>query len=124
MAEKRKKMTQQEIAQRRKTKKWLQEKGAMPPDKKKLNRRRFCAEAKAVLALHSNFSFLPYLLWALREMLNKQEPFPSKSLSPEAVGAAKVIHLAARRQAFEKELDGKPYKLGELFDAVEDIYEA
>ena len=118
------KKTQQEIKQRRATKKWLQEKGAIPPDKPRLNRKKFCADARAVLELNADKVFYRYLLWALNEMLNKHESYPSKSLSPEAVGAAKVIQLAARRQAFERRRNNEPYKLGELMDEIEDIYMA
>lgn len=123
-SKKHKTLTRKEVTERRCIKKELQKSGLIPPDKKRLNRKKFCAEAEKILEDRLEYGFYPYLYWALGEMLNKRDFSAGGGLSQEAVGAAKVIHLAVRRRTFEAERDGKPYKIGELFDAVKDIYEA
>ena len=103
--------------------------GILPPDKKPLNRKRFCKEAEAILREQSSMVFDTYLRWGLLEMLDSGScATKDRGRSPEAVGAAKAIKLAARRMAFEQDRAerGEPsaYKVGELYEAVKDILEA
>lgn len=125
MAE-RKRMTQKEKTQKERIKKELQAEGILPPDKPRLNRKKFIEEAKAEWSEKGDYlNDIPYLMWAVSEMLEKRDK--NLNLSLEAVGVAKVLKLAIRRREFmeEKLSEGETiYRSGELIDAVMDIYEA
>ena len=98
----------------------------MPPKKKPLNRKAFCNRARSELEKHDGYDFILYLYWALSEMLEKQDVSRPGAIcySLEAVGAAKVVLLAAKRMEFEKEKAGQKFTIGELIEVVEDIYNA
>ena len=98
----------------------------MPPKKKPLNRKAFCNQARSELEKHDGYDFILYLYWALSEMLEKQDVSRPGAIcySLEAVGAAKVVLLAAKRMEFEKEKAGQKFTIGELIEVVEDIYNA
>lgn len=124
--EKRKKMTEREKKERAKIRRELQEKGVLSAPKKPLNRKKFIEEAKALLHAENNGrDFDRYLIWALVEMLGHRD----RDFHPdgEAVGAAKIVHLAKARQRFEQEQQAQgrtEWTVGEMLDAVIDIYEA
>lgn len=126
-ATKSKRLTQQQKQIRAEARAELRKRGVLPPIKPKMNRKKFCAEAKAELESenHMMYEFDIYLIWALTEMLcHKGSDF---KLDAEAVGVARAIKLAARRMHWEQQqrIEGKTtYKLGDLYDAVKDIYEA
>ena len=104
----------------------LRAKGLMPPAKKPLNRKKFVDEAKKIYEEESKeYDFSLYLFWALGEMMGHRDA--ECRIDLEAVGAAKIIHLAKRRRDFEKEqkAQGKEkWSIGELCDAMMDIYGA
>ncbi len=123
---KHKRMTAEQKRIRAEVKKDLQQKGLLPPAKKPLNRKRFVAEARDILRAETDWYQLNYYLhWALIEMMGHMGS--NYTLDLEAVGAAKVIHLAKRRMDFEAEqkAQGKDeWTVGEMCDAVMDIYNA
>lgn len=102
----------------------MRDKGLLPEKKKPLNRKKFVDQARAVLGESIGYDTIPYLLWALSEMLShRANPYASPDL--EAVGAAKVILLAKRRMDFEKEQNAagrEKWTVGELCEAVQDVY--
>lgn len=118
-----KRMTQKEIRQRAAVKKQLQQEGILPPDKPRLNRKRFIEDTMNQFLDWECPAPLPYLGWALREMMNHRDS--SGRYSEEAVGAAKVVRLAMERARFEqekREAGEQTFKVGELMDRVVDIY--
>lgn len=125
-AKKGKKMTAREKKLAAEARAELREKGLIPAKKKPLNRKKFVSEAKEILLEEiEEYGFDLYLYWALQEMMGHTNA--DFTLDLEAVGAAKVIHLAKRRQEFEKaqRAQGKEkWFVGELCDAVRDIYKA
>ena len=124
--QKAKPMTAREKKDRARIRKELREEGIMPPKKKPLNRKAFCNQARSELEKHDGYDFILYLYWALSEMLEKQDVSRPGAIcySLEAVGAAKVVLLAAKRMEFEKEKAGQKFTIGELIEVVEDIYNA
>lgn len=124
-AKKKKRMTAKEIREKAETKRRLQEEGILPPDKPRLDRKRFVKEARELFLEWESYEMLPYLSWGIREMLEKRDSSGRYSL--EAVGAAKAIRLAAERAAFEKEKQEageSGYTVAELYGRVKDIYNA
>lgn len=122
-----KRMTQKQKTERARIRKELQEQGILPPDKPRLNRKKFIEEAKEEWNARDSscLTWDLYLYWAIAEMLSKRD----KNLHPslEAVGVAKVLKLALRKREFMEKLrsEGKDkYKTGDLIDYVMDIYEA
>lgn len=92
--------------------------------KKPLNRAKFIARAKDGLADCGTLEATPYLIWALSEMLERRDYCtPTWAHSLEAVGAAKVILLALGRMKFDQE-HPEGATVGEMFNAVKDIFEA
>ena len=120
MAEKRKRLTQREKAGRAAAKKRLQAEGVLPPDKPRLNRKKFAQEA-----------------WAEYEALYQAEPIRAEIalikaicfmvgpemtvVSSEEVGILKVLKMAVEYDAFLKRLEqegrGK-YSMKELVEEV------
>ena len=121
-----KSMTAREKKERAKIRKDLREQGILPSKKKPLNRKAFAEQAKEALKNQAGYTLNLYLLWALLEMLEKQDYSRPGAIvySQEAVGAAKVVLLAVRRMEFEKEKAGQSFTSGELYEAIKDIYEA
>lgn len=119
-------MTAREKKRRAELRKDLREKGVMPPKKKPLNRKAFSEQAKEAMKKRDLYDLHPYLVWALLEMLEKRDysRLEAISYSQEAVGAAKVVLMAVRRMEFEKEKAGESFTVGELYEAIKDIYEA
>lgn len=125
MAAKRRRMTQKEKQERAQAKKRLQEKGIIPPDKPRLNRKKFIEEAMSEWndRLRSIEGFMP-LTKAVGYVLCQTE---NGRISKEAVGAAKVLKIAVRLSEFQEKLEkeGKTkYKLLEEYDYIKDILDA
>lgn len=115
------KMTTREKQVKKAARDELRKAGLLPPTKKPLNRKKFVEEARNMLDQTRN----GYLLWALEEMTNHCGA--NYQFDLEAVGAAKVIHLAKRRMDFEQEQKAKgrtEWTIGELCDALMDVYKA
>lgn len=117
---KRKRLTQREKADRAAAKKRLQAQGLIPPDKPRLNRKKFAQET-----------------WAEFEAFYTSEPIRAEislikaigfmvgpdmwKVSPEEVGVFKLLKLAVEYNAFLKKLEKEgreKYTYGELIDEV------
>lgn len=118
------KLTAREKAERARIRRELREEGLLPPKKKPLNRKKFCEEAEADLRTLDlmDVGIMHCLYWGLLEMIHHG------GCDKEAVGAAKAVKLAMRRYDFERarRAEGGPgkYTVGELYEAVKDIYDA
>lgn len=120
MATKKKRLTQREKAERAAAKKRLQARGVLPPDKPRLNRKKFAQETwaewtallaenrlRAAMALCRAVSFTtaPELL----------------EVTPEQVGILKAMKIAVEYEKFLQKLeaeDRSDYSIGELADEV------
>lgn len=122
-----KKMTVREKKLRAQAKKRLQEEGILPPDKPRLNRKRYIEEARTEWADRNQNCFIwdLYLWKALMVMLNHTDR--NMRASPESVGAAKVLKLAVRMQKLDAKLEvegRREYRFREVHDNIKDILEA
>ena len=120
MPTKKKRLTQREKAERAAAKKRLQARGVLPPDKPRLNRKKFAQETwaewtallaedrlRAAMALCRAVSFTtaPELL----------------EVTPEQVGILKAIKIAVEYEKFLRKLEAEgrsDYTVGELADEV------
>lgn len=108
-------------------KKELQAKGVIPPDKPKLNRKKFIEEAKAEWNNQDKECFVwdVYMMQAMSYMLGHMEK--GMRLSREAVGAAKVLKIAMRLREFSEGLKAKgehEYKVVDQYNYIKDILDA
>lgn len=124
-AKKKKRMTAKEIREKAEIKRRLQEEGILPPDKPRLDRKRFIEDtAQQFLSLRS-WTMLPYLEWALQEVMEKRDSSGRYSL--EAVGAAKVIRLAiemANVEAERQRAGESSHMYEEHYERLKSIYDA
>lgn len=120
MATKKKRLTQRERAERAAAKKRLQARGVLPPDKPRLNRKKFAQEtwaewtallaenrlgAAMALCRAGSFTTAPELL----------------EVTPEQVGILKAMKIAVEYEKFLQKLeaeDRSDYSIGELADEV------
>ena len=127
MAVKKKRLTQRERNQNARIKKELQEKGMIPPDKPRLNRKKFVDEAMEEWNSRPQcYIWEFYLINAFGFIMAKKEG-RSFRVSQEAVGAAKVLKLAVRLYQFNmklKEEGREEYTLGEQLEYIRDILDA
>lgn len=120
VVQKKKRLTQREKSERAKAKKWAQENGFLPPDKPRLNRKKFARETWAEF-------------WALRRagpvhvdiLLTEAIGFMAgpdmKEVSSEQVGVLKLLKMVVEYDAFLKKLETEgreTYTYGELIDEV------
>lgn len=119
-----KRMTEREKRERAKIKKELIEKGIIPPDKKRLNRKKFIDETVAEFDEVSSHS----LVWDiyLKEVVAVMTTHTDKhyKVSEQAVGAAKVLKIAMRMKEFDDKLKSEgrlKYKVSEKYDYIKDI---
>lgn len=125
---KKKRLTNKEKKLNAEAKKRLQEQGILPPDKPKLNRKKFIEEARTEWNGRSNDCYIweHYLMEAISYILCQREGVSSRA-SLEAVGAAKVLKLAMRLREFSEELKAKgehEYKLADQYNYIKDILDA
>lgn len=125
---KNKRLTNKEKQARAELKKRMQDKGGLPPDKPKLNRKKFIDEAREEWNGRSSDCFIweYYLMDAISYMLCQREGMSSRA-SLEAVGAAKVLKLAIRLREFSEEVREKgkhEYKLVDQYNYIKDILDA
>ena len=123
-----KRLTSREKRSNARIKKELQAEGVLPPDKPKLNRKKFIEEAMNEWNSRDKDVFVweLYLAEAFSLMLGHVEK-RSLRTSLEAVGAAKVLKLALRLREFSKKLQGEgrdKYTAGEKYEVVKDISDA
>lgn len=120
-------MTNKEKKQRAKIRKELQEKGIIPPDKPRLNRKKFIEEAREEWNGRdkecSIWDF--YLVDAVSYVLEHAD----KSMRPslEAVGVAKALKIAVRLRKFSEDLKSKgehEYRIIDKYNYIKDILDA
>lgn len=126
--EKKKRLTNKEKKLNAKVKKRLQEQGVLPPDKPKLNRKKFIDEAREEWHGRSSDCFIweHYLMEAISYILCQREGTSSRA-SLEAVGAAKVLKIAIRLREFSEEVREKgehEYRLVDQYNYIKDILDA
>ena len=121
----RKRMTKKEIRERAEAKKWAQEAGLVPPDKPKLNRKKFIKEAfeewdERPLC----YTWDHYLTHAVAFMSTRMDRRGNPT--PEAVGAVKVLRcaVALQRLVEQKREAGEAVTYGMEFEALKSILEA
>lgn len=124
-----KRLTNKEKQIRAKTKKELQDKGLIPPDKPRLNRGKFIEETMAAWNARDKECLIwdMFLLEAFGCMLGHIQRGKGLGPSLEAVGAAKVLKIALRLREFREELkkQGKnQYSLGDQYNFIKDILDA
>lgn len=125
---KKKKLTNREKKDRAEFKKQMQEKGILPPDKPKLNRKKFIEEAREEWNGRDSECYIweGYLMVAMSYMLMQREGMSSRA-SLEAVGVAKVLKVAIRLREFSKMVREKgenEYKLTDQYNYIKDILDA
>lgn len=120
MAQKKKRLTQREKAERAAIKKKLQAEGLIPADKPRLNRKKFARETWAEYeALYTTSPIRAEL--ALIKAIGFMVGPDMKEVSPEEVGVLKLLKLAVEYNAFLKKLETEgreTYTYGELIDEV------
>lgn len=122
-----KRLTNKQKAANARVKKELQEKGILPPDKPRLNRKKYVEEARQEWNDRDSdyFAWEVYLYQAISIMLGAVDR--QLRVTPEAVGVAKCLKLAIRLKEFSDHLkaEGKTtYTLGEQLEYIKDILEA
>ncbi len=129
VAAKRKRMTNREKAENARIKKELQQRGIIPPDKPKLNRKKFIEEARQEWNDRDAgfYAWEAYLFEAVSIMLGHTERDAAARASLEAVGVAKCLKLAMRLRKFHqavKDRGDDRYKIKEQYDYIKDILDA
>lgn len=120
MAEKRKRLTQREKANRAAAKKRLQAEGLIPPDKSRLNRKKFAGETWAEFEAFYTTEPIRAELSLVKAIGFMVGP-DMRAVSPEEVGVFKLLKLAVEYNAFLKKLEAEgreKYSYGELIDEV------
>ena len=127
MASKKKPMTKAEKKFQSQIKKDMQERGILPPDKPKLNRKKYIEEARNEWNEKDNEChvwelYLHEAICLTLELTDRQN-----RASPEAVGVAKTLKLAIRLKEFHDKVkkEGRDtYKIGEYLEYIQDILDA
>lgn len=117
MAQKKKKLTQREKAFRAEAKKELQAKGVIPPDKPRLNRKKFAQETFAEFQEMEPFRAHHFLRQAIGCMVGPD----MREVTAEEVGVLKLLKLAVEMDKFSEVLKAEgrtEYTIGELADKV------
>lgn len=122
-----KRLTNKQKAVNARVKKELQEKGMLPPDKPRLNRKKYVEEARQEWNDRDSdyFAWEVYLYQAISIMLGAVDR--QLRVTPEAVGVAKCLKLAIRLKEFSDHLKAEEkttYTLGEQLEYIKDILEA
>ena len=115
MAQKKKRLTQREKAERAVIRNKLREDGLLPPIKPRLNRKKFARETWA--AFDAFYKAELSLLKAIGFMVGPE----MKEVSSEEVGVLKLLKLAVEYNAFLEKLETEgrtTYTYGELIDEV------
>lgn len=116
-ATKKKRLTQREKAENAAFKKRMQDKGLLPPDKPKLNRKKFAAEVLAEFDEIDVYDSILYLRKAVGCMVSSD----MQEVTSEQVGVLKLLKIAVETQKFEKALSAEgrtQYTIGEYLDKV------
>lgn len=117
MAAKKKRLTQREKAERARIKKKLQEDGVLPPDKPRLNRKKFAREVLAQFGAMDAYSADLYLRQAIGCMVSPD----MNRVTEEEVGVLKLLKIAVESERFAKALEAEgrsQYTMGEYAEKV------
>lgn len=117
MAAKKKRLTQREKAERARIKKKLQEDGVLPPDKPRLNRKKFAREVLAQFGAMDAYSADLYLRQAIGCMVSPD----MNRVTEEEVGVLKLLKIAVESERFAKALKAEgcsQYTIGEYIEKV------
>lgn len=117
MAGKKKPLTKREKALNARVKKELQEEGILPPDKPRLNRKKFAREVLAEWNEMGGIADMLYLLKAIGCMVGPD----MRNITSEQVGVLKLLKLAVETKKFSQHLGDegrREYTLGEYIDKV------
>ena len=117
MAAKKKRLTQREKAERARIKKKLQEDGVLPPDKPRLNRKKFAREVLAEFGAMDAYSADLYLRQAIGCMVSPD----MNRVTEEEVGLLKLLKIAVESERFSKALEAEgrsQYTIGEYAEKV------
>ena len=117
MAAKKKRLTQREQAERARIKKKLQEDGVLPPDKPRLNRKKFAREVLAEFGAMDAYSADLYLRQAIGCMVSPD----MNRVTEEEVGVLKLLKIAVESERFSKALEAEgrsQYTIGEYAEKV------
>lgn len=117
MAAKKKRLTQREKAERARIKKKLQEDGVLPPDKPRLNRKKFAREVLAEFGAMDAYSADLYLRRAIGCMVSPD----MNRVTEEEVGVLKLLKIAVESERFAKALEAEgrsQYTMGEYIEKV------
>lgn len=116
-ATKKKRLTQREKAENAAFKKRMQDKGLLPPDKPKLNRKKFAAEVLAEFDEVDVYDSILYLRKAIGCMVSPD----MREVTSEQVGVLKLLKIAVETRKFMKALSAEgrtQYTIGEYLDKV------
>jgi len=114
---KQKRMTQRQKDERAQVKKELQSKGILPPDKPRLNRKKFAKEVWAEYEAMEPIRREVFLLKAIGCMVGPD----MREVTPEEVGVLKLLKLAVEMDKFSQRLKAEgrdTYTWGELIEEV------
>lgn len=117
MAAKKKRLTQREKGERARIKKKLQEDGVLPPDKPRLNRKKFAREVLAEFGAMYAYSADLYLRQAIGCMVSPD----MNRVTEEEVGVLKLLKIAVESERFSKALEAEgrnQYTIGEYAEKV------
>lgn len=117
MATKKKRLTQREKTENARIKKEMQKEGILPPDKARLNRKKFAREVMAEFGAMDVFAADLYLRRAIGCMVSED----MTRVSEEQVGVLKLLKIAVETQKFMRALEAegrKQYTIGEYVDKV------
>lgn len=120
MATKKKRLTQRERAERAAAKKRLQARGVLPPDKPRLNRKKFAQETWAEWTALLAENRLRAAMALCRAVSFTTDP-ELLEVTPEQVGILKAMKIAVEYEKFLQKLeaeDRSDYSIGELADEV------
>lgn len=112
-----KRLTQRQKTENARLKKHLQAEGILPPDKLRLNRKKFAAEVWAEYEAMDALIAELYLYKAIGCMVGPD----MKEVTPEQVGVLKLLKIAVETKKFMDDLaaEGRTqYTIGEYIDKV------
>ena len=100
MPAKKKRLTQREKTARAEAKKRLQAEGILPPDKPRLNRKKFAAEVVPEFEAMDYYTAMTRLSTAINCRVGEK----MSKVSAEQVGVLKLLKIAVETEKFEAEL--------------------
>lgn len=120
---KRKPMTQRERKARAAVKKELQEQGLLPPDKKRLNRKKFAQEVTKAWKEEMNiYKFSDAL--CLQDAISCMTNYTIGKVTEEQVGVLKLLKIAIEIKRFKKKMldeDRESCTVKEFYEVIESI---